>query len=147
MRTPFTGRHMWALMLGFFGITIAVNFGMAWVASSTFGGTVVDNSYVAGQKYNGWLAESRAQATLGWNVEVSLDPARHVEVRTRMAGAEVSGVAVHPLGRAPEQTLVFRPMAGGYVSQAPLPPGRYRVRVEIMSAGRTADFLAEVSGG
>jgi len=89
----------------------------------------------------------RAQATLGWNVEVSLDPARHVEVRTRMAGAEVSGVAVHPLGRAPEQTLVFRPMAGGYVSQAPLPPGRYRVRVEIMSAGRTADFLAEVSGG
>jgi nitrogen fixation protein FixH len=146
MSGRFTGRHMWALMIGFFGITIAVNFVMAWYASSTFGGTVVDNSYVAGQKYNDWLAESRDQAALGWAVEISLDADRHVIIKTPLAGAAVSGSAVHPLGRAPQQALAFQPTRGGYVSRAPLPPGRYRVRVQVSFADRQADYQSDVFG-
>ncbi|MFP5454579.1 MAG: FixH family protein, partial [Alphaproteobacteria bacterium] len=55
MRRGFTGRHMAASMVGFFTVVIAVNVTMATVASHSFGGTVVDNSYVASQRFNRWL--------------------------------------------------------------------------------------------
>jgi nitrogen fixation protein FixH len=51
-----TGRKVAAIFVVFFGVIMAVNFTMASFASSTFGGVVVKNSYVASQKYNGWLA-------------------------------------------------------------------------------------------
>ena len=51
-----TGRHVAAIFIGFFAIVIAVNMLMASYAIGGFGGTVVDNSYVASQKFNGWLA-------------------------------------------------------------------------------------------
>ncbi len=68
----FTGRHMAAIMFAFFGVVIAVNVTMATFATRTFGGTVVDNSYVASQKYNGWLAEARRQERLGWTALLPL---------------------------------------------------------------------------
>jgi nitrogen fixation protein FixH len=52
----FTGRHMTGILVAFFGVVMTVNFTMAYVAISGFGGTVVDNSYVASQNYNRWLA-------------------------------------------------------------------------------------------
>ena len=63
MSPRFTGRHMAAIMLAFFGVVIAINFTMATLAETTFGGTVVDNSYVASQSFNAWL---RAGRQLGW---------------------------------------------------------------------------------
>ncbi|MGE0776676.1 MAG: FixH family protein, partial [Sphingomonadaceae bacterium] len=56
MTRSFTGRHMAIILIAFFGVVIAVNFYMARMAIGTFGGTVVDNSYVASQRFNGWLA-------------------------------------------------------------------------------------------
>lgn len=145
MSGRFTGRHMWALMLGFFGTVIAVNFTMAWFASSTFGGTVVDNSYVASQKFNGWLEEGRAQKALGWRVKISLDGQRHVLVDTPIGGAALTGSATHPLGRMPEQALRFAAIGEGrYRSIAPLPAGRYLVRVRMDADGRSADFQSDV---
>ena len=46
MTMRFTGWHMAAILLGFFGLVVAVNLYMAHTAISTFGGTVVENSYV-----------------------------------------------------------------------------------------------------
>ena len=57
-----TGRKIAAIFVLFFGVIMAVNFTMASFASSTFGGVVVPNSYVASQKYNDWLAAAREQA-------------------------------------------------------------------------------------
>src|SRR3546814_2526847 len=57
----FTGRHAAMILVAFFGVVIAVNIVMASFALSTFGGTVVDNSYVASQHYNQWLARADAQ--------------------------------------------------------------------------------------
>src|SRR3546814_10033574 len=62
----FTGWHMTAILIAFFAAVIAVNMLMATVAVRSFGGTVVENSYVASQKFNGWLAQARAQRRLGW---------------------------------------------------------------------------------
>ena len=58
----FTGWHMTGILVAFFGVVVSVNVFMARAAISTFGGTVVDNSYVASQKFNGWLDKAEAHA-------------------------------------------------------------------------------------
>ena len=60
---PFTGRHITMILVAFFGVVIAVNLVMAHYASSTFGGVVVENSYVASQEYNQWLHEAAQDGT------------------------------------------------------------------------------------
>ena len=57
---PFTGRHMLAVVFAFFAAIIAVNLVMAFLATGTFPGLVVKNSYVASQGYNQRLAETRS---------------------------------------------------------------------------------------
>src|SRR3546814_8818871 len=59
----FTGWHMTAILIAFFAAVIAVNMLMATVAVRSFGGTVVENSYVASQKFNGWLAQRSEEHT------------------------------------------------------------------------------------
>ncbi|CAN5652759.1 hypothetical protein BH11ACT8_BH11ACT8_25200 [soil metagenome] len=63
---PFTGRHMLAVVFAFFGTVITVNFVMAYLATGTFPGLVVENSYVASQNYNQSLADTRALAGATW---------------------------------------------------------------------------------
>jgi nitrogen fixation protein FixH len=144
--TRFTGRHMVAVMVGFFGIVVAVNIHMARLASGTFGGTVVENSYVASQKFNRWLADARAQDQLGWATPVSLDAGRHVVMTVPGTGFTVSGSAHHPLGRAPDIALAFRSDASGrLVTTTPLPAGRWQVRLTVRRGGhqkRVAEVLA-----
>ena len=68
----FTGRHLLAIMLGFFGVIIAVNVTMAVVAGTSWTGFVVQNSYVASQEFNEKVAEARAQAALGWTAHLEI---------------------------------------------------------------------------
>lgn len=130
---PFTGRHFTLIMVGFFGVVMAVNFVMAGYASSTFGGVVVDNSYVASQRFNDWLDQARVQSELGWSAKASRLADGRVVLTffgTPEAGLTVAAVARHPLGRMPDAALTFvRKADGGFVSAAPLPPGRWRLRV------------------
>lgn len=134
----FTGRHMTLILVTFFAVVIAVNFTMATLAIKGFGGTVVDNSYVASQAYNGWLEAARVQARLGWTAQVALDPSRHVRVTLndaagiRLSGAQVTGIAEHPLGRLPDRTLAFRETTPGvYTSAGALPNGRWQVALTV----------------
>ena len=134
---PFTGRHMTAIMVAFFGVVIAVNVTMARLASSTFSGVVVENSYVASQNFNHWLDEARAEDRLGWHARAVRDPDGHVLVTLdgAPAGAVVRGDAWHPLGRAPDHDLRFVPVAAGFRSAVPLPAGRWRIRLEVVAGG------------
>lgn len=66
----FTGWHMLALMLLFFGVIIVVNITMAIMAGRTWTGLVVKNSYVESQKFNGYLAAAKAQNAKGWRTEL-----------------------------------------------------------------------------
>ncbi len=141
MSRGFTARHMWMVMIGFFGLVIAVNFTMAWFASSTFGGTVVNNSYVASQQYNGWLRAARAQQQLGWQTQLRLDGTRRVTLAVTGGSAgsayAATGTAQHPLGRAPDVPLVFSAGADGVLhSAAALPAGRWQVRIMVSRDGR-----------
>lgn len=143
MTARFTGWHMLALMVAFFGVVIAVNLFMARVAIGTFGGTVVDNSYVASQKFNTWLEQAREQDKLGWKVAMTLDGARRAEVRVAVQGEPLTGIAAtavaeHPLGRAPDVALAFVDTGDGVLrATTPLPDGRWLVRLTLTRDGKT----------
>jgi nitrogen fixation protein FixH len=134
---PFTGRHITAILIAFFAVVITVNVTMARFALSSFGGTVVDNSYVASQRYNDWLARADAQARLGWDRTVRVAPDRHVRLELRKAGVLLKGPRVtatlsHPLGRAPATPMHFTVRADGALySVETLPVGRWRLDVSV----------------
>ncbi|MEE4452405.1 FixH family protein [Novosphingobium resinovorum] len=67
-RRPFNGKHMTAILVAGFGVVLAVNVTMATLASTTFGGIVVENSYVASQDFNRWLDEAAKEKALGWRL-------------------------------------------------------------------------------
>ncbi len=145
MIREFTGRHMLFIMLGMFGTIIAVNLIMARFAVSTFGGTVVDNSYVASQDYNRWLAEAREQEALGWSFELRLTPDRFVDVAASPRDGALIATAQHPLGRAPDQHLRFEKTADGrWRSTEALAPGRWLLRIELQSMGKRARYVRQV---
>ena len=143
---PFTGRRMAVTMVAFFGVVIAVNVTMARLAVGTFGGTVVDNSYVASQKFNGWLAEARAQRDLGWTAAAALDADRHVVLTVDQAHtASANGTARHPLGRATDIPVTFVPTGEGQLrSAAALPPGRWTLHLSVSRGGRELRLIESV---
>lgn len=141
----FTGLHMTALLCGFFGVVIAVNMVMATFAVRTFGGVVVENSYVASQKYNGWLAEARRQEKLGWSVKAGVAADRRVTLVTSVEDAAVSGVASHPLGRQPDVALNFHRQGGKLVSDRPLPEGRWNVRLTVRRGPEQVQLIETLS--
>lgn len=67
----FSGKHMLAAMVSFFGVIIVVNFTMAMLASGSWTGLVVKNSYVASQKFNESLSNAKAQQHAGYRSDVS----------------------------------------------------------------------------
>ena len=140
MTKAFTGRHMAMIMVGFFGVIIAVNFTMARYATSTFGGIVVENSYVASQEFNGWLEEAKKQRALGWDAVTTWRPDNRLAVRLTgvPAGAKVSATARHPLGRLPDREIAFVPNGNGrFLSTSELPEGRWLLRLEVTAGGQT----------
>jgi nitrogen fixation protein FixH len=141
----FTGWHMLAIMVGFFGVVIAVNVTMMQIARGSFGGIVVENSYVASQNFNTWLDAARAQEELGWQVTSGLDADRKVAITVTGAPdpVAVTAMARHPLGRQPDQALTFHRVAPGrYVSTTALPAGRWTLRLQLASG--TAAWRQEV---
>ncbi|MFB0610790.1 FixH family protein [Aurantiacibacter poecillastricola] len=136
----FTGWHMTAIVVAFFGTVAAVNFTMASYASSTFGGVVVKNSYVASQKFNGWLEEARESEALGWNVVTTWRPDGRLVVSVDNAPDHIvaQATARHPLGRKPDRLLTFTRLGEGtYLSDESLPAGRWTLRLELSDGSAT----------
>lgn len=131
---PFTGKHIAIIIVAFFAVVIGVNLVMARAAIRTFGGVVVDNSYVASQHYNRWLDEAKRQKALGWTAKSSRLADGRVAIT--MAGVPGSGLTLsalarHPLGQLPDQALTFQRQAdGSFVSNQPLPVERWKLRIE-----------------
>lgn len=147
MNRPFTGKHFTAIMVAGFGIVVAVNFTMAGYATSGFSGVVVENSYVASQKFNGWLEDAREQGQLGWNGPVTRDPSGRImlEAPGIPAGAEVRAELRRPIGRREDTAVTLAADGSGrFLSQQPVAPGRWTVRVIVTAEGRTVRFESEV---
>ena len=138
MTKAFTGRHMAAIMVAFFGVIIAVNFTMARFATATFGGRVVENSYVASQEFNGWLEKAEKQRALGWDAITTWRPDNRLAVQLSgvPAEAKVSAISRHPLGRLPDREIAFVPNGEGrFLSTSTLPEGRWLLRLEVTATG------------
>lgn len=133
-KKAFTGRHMALVFIGGFGVVIAVNLLMASVAVGSFHGTVVDNSYVASQNYNGWLAKAEASRALGWQAL----PTRRADGRVVLetiavpAGAAITAEAERPLGTRETASLTFADQGGRrWLSNEAVAEGRWKLRIAI----------------
>lgn len=140
-RRPFNGKHMTAILVAGFGVVLAVNVTMATLASTTFGGIVVENSYVASQDFNRWLDEAAKEKALGWRLQARRGGEGRVVVdltTPRRPGRRevLTAVARHPLGRLPDTALTFRREGGHWVSTRPLPAGRWTLRFDVETEGR-----------
>lgn len=138
MKSEFTGRHMTAVLVGGFGIVVAVNLAMATLATRGFGGVVVENSYVASQKYNGWLDQARKQQALGWSVDLKRQSGGPIALALHgvPTGAEVTAQLRRPLGE-PETTELAFAAAGPdrLVSTTAIAEGRWIARIAIEAGG------------
>ena len=139
-RTPFTGRHMAAILVAGFGVVMCVNFYMASRAVDGFHGTVVDNSYVASQQFNEWLADAEQARALGWEAQVSRDDENRLIVATQAVpdSAQVSAELRRPIGAREYADLAFMPIGDGrFRSSEPVAPGRWTVRLRIEAGGES----------
>ncbi|MBB3357124.1 MULTISPECIES: FixH family protein [unclassified Novosphingobium] len=146
---PFTGRHMAAILITFFGVVIIVNVVMARLALSTFGGVVVENSYVASQNFNRWLGEARSEKALGFAGSIARDETGALAVVLNdaqghaIAGAAVTALAEHPLGLRDDLALSLNETAPGHY-RAALPGGRWRIKLKVVQHGATWRMMGDV---
>lgn len=142
---------MTGILVAFFAVVIAVNMLMATLAVRSFGGVVVDNSYVASQKFNGWLKAARAQEAQGWRETITIDAQRRVHVSladaagTPLTSVGITATAAHPLGRAPDIALSFREVAPGrYSADRALPAGRWVLHLTARQDAADHRYVREI---
>lgn len=114
----FTGGHMIAIMLAFFGVIVGVNLLMASFATQSWTGLVVKNSYVASQTFNESAEAFRRQEELGWRDYFSLDGGAISYRITDRDGEGISAQAVNltfrrPAFEAEDHTIVVQAAADG----------------------------------
>jgi nitrogen fixation protein FixH len=125
----FTGYHMLAITVAFFGTIIAVNITLAWFANSSWTGLVVANSYVASQKFDDKTAELQAQAKLGFAARIAFaDGAPAVQLTGKSGKPETGATVELAVGRIADarQDVVLalaEGEAGNYRAAARIDPG------------------------
>ena len=148
-RRPFSGWHMLAILVAFFGVVLVVNLVMARLALSTFSGEVVENSYVASQHFNGWLDQAKAERVLGWKAGLSVtDNILQVAIIDNagqpVPHAQVSAHATHPLGADTDLVLRFAEARPGIYTTT-LPAGRWQIHLLARAGGHDWHHVAEVT--
>jgi nitrogen fixation protein FixH len=126
--SQFTGRHMLAIMLGFFGVIIAVNVTMATFANTSWTGFVVKNSHVAGKQFNQKVADARKQDALGWSGTLTIENGvlRYELVDasgTRVPAAGGMATLRRPASDKEDTTLALTVSQAGLEASAPLADG------------------------
>lgn len=140
----FTGWHMLALVLVFFGVVVGVNVFMAVSSFRSWTGLVVENSYVASQHFNEHLAASRAQAALGWQAALSSREGRVVfhlldDTGQPVRAETVTGAFTKPIGVTQDRVLSFSRNADGtYETAEALPGGVWNIIITADLPGRTS---------
>jgi nitrogen fixation protein FixH len=133
----FTGKHMLAVMVAFFGVIIGVNITLAVLANSTWSGLIVANGYVASQQFNRGEERARAQTLLGWQAELAQTGETFtVTMRTKdgapITGLKLEGTLRRPVTAKDDMVLAFTAKGdGSYVAPASLAKGQWEF---VMSA-------------
>lgn len=135
----FTGRHMLAIMLAFFGVIIAVNLTMATFARTSWSGLVVQNTYVASQAFNRKAEEGRAQAALGWTPAFAIENGVLRFALTDAEGRPVrleGGVADlrRPVGDADDASVALVAVGDGLEARLGAGDGAWIVEIHAIAA-------------
>lgn len=133
-----TGRHVFLMIGGGFGIVIAVNVALAVSAVRTFPGLEVKNSYVASQVFE---AERASQDALGWQTDLRLEEGQlilrfqgeHGPVRPEIVSALI-GRTTHV---AEDMHPAFAWTGEAYAAPVDLAPGIWAMRLEARAADGT----------
>lgn len=135
------GKHVLFALIGFFGVTIAVNALFITLAVKTFSGEEVERSYMQGLEYNRVIEQRRAQEALGWQAAVNLAGDELLVEITGPDGGPVSGLFLegalrHPADTDLDRPLVFRERESGiYVAEArDLPEGQWVLHTHVDGA-------------
>ncbi|MDI7863551.1 FixH family protein [Rhizobiaceae bacterium n13] len=108
----FTGWHMLGVMMLFFGTIISVNLVMAWYATHSWSGLVVQNTYVVSQQFNAKAAAAKAMAATGITGKLDLDgrSIRYVLTHPETGPVAADEVAIRfrrPVGEHQDFTLTM----------------------------------------
>jgi len=116
----FTGWHMLAIILSFFGVIILVNSFMAYQAVRSWSGLVVKNTYVASQQFNSKVAAERALAATGVTGNMTIEGAAVRYEITGPDGAVGADELVlafrRPVGDQQDFSLTLAPQERGIFS-------------------------------
>lgn len=139
----FTGWHMLGAMLLFFGTIITVNFTMAYLATSTWSGLVVKNTYIASQEFNGKAAGIRAMLSTGIKGTLVIE-GDNIRYRLALPGDEhvlADKVTAHfkrPVGESQDFVTELKPAGAGlYQASHPVLPGAWIVEIIAVRGGET----------
>jgi nitrogen fixation protein FixH len=130
-----TGKHVFAICLGFFGVMLAVNMLFLFLALSTFNGGQGGKAYQTGLEYNRTIEAARVQEALGWSHRLETPGAGRIVVTlSEGSGAPVAGLALsgeigRPVADKFTRPLAFSEMRPGiYAAEAgELDPGNWVV--------------------
>ena len=133
-------------ILGFFGVILTVNFIMATYAAKTYSGVDANDAYDSGLAYNQEIAAAKAQALLGWTVDLNrANDAGLTQLTVNVRdkdGKPVGGLDAmidfyFPATRKFDRTVPATPIAEGvYSGSADLRPGRWEVQISLSRAGQ-----------
>ena len=131
----FTGWHMWALAVAFFGTIIGVNVWLAIVSATSWTGMVVEDSYVAGTQFETLRKAHEAQQAAGWRADFSY-ASNTAQLKITDAGGHpvdlgiVTVLISRPVGGHEDQTLTLTRSADGtYRASLSLPTGAWDATV------------------
>ena len=138
------------IFVGFFVVVVSINFTMAYFATSTFSGISTVNAYVKGVEYNRNIAMAKAQAAMGWDVDLVVTPApvkgqANIVVTYRdrnkhlVSGLDVNAILLRPTVNGSDQTIAIPfQSAGVYATTVALPnAGEWDVDVLAVGDGVT----------
>ena len=131
----FTGWHMWGILIAFFAVVIGVNVLLAVVSARSWTGMVVDDPYVAGQKFETQRKAHEEQVRAGWSPDFLYAPgaARLVIVDGAGHPVDLGDVKVlinRPVGGHDDQSLTLSRKADGtYEAPLVLPDGAWDATV------------------
>ncbi len=136
-----TGRHVLAILVGFFLIVFAANFVLVWLALGSWPGLETKSAYEAGRVYQGEIEASRQQSERQWQVAAKVERSGDgVTIRVDArdgAGAPVTGIGftarlARPTTTAEDGIVTLSETSPGlYVGTAPkIEPGSWTVTLE-----------------
>jgi nitrogen fixation protein FixH len=146
---PFTGWHMLAILVAFFGVVISVNVLMASYASSSWSGLISKDTYVASQDFNIEAAKARRWAAEGFKGKFKVMD-RVLEYRLEGPAAQighlasVSAIFHRPVGDKQDFTLkLTRSTDGVFIAQHALASGQWIVDLAAIEDGKIVYHQAE----